>query len=139
MTMIIALKTEQQLESFKETRSYSSNPDNEKQQLIKYYEYIIKNKTEDFLHDPTYYVMKWEDLTEESLPDAYLADFPLEIDGFIIGRKGQGVKSLSMSYLPLVDEKGNKIEYPEERLVASYLKKGMKVYILKDEMMKALV
>ena len=137
--MIVSLKTDRHLEKFRDIKLYASNPNSETEKKIKWFEYSIKNQTDDFLSDPDWFVMQWEDLTEEELPDVYLNDFPLEIDGWMIGRKGQGVKGLSMRTLPLKDDRGNYIQYPEERLVASYLKQGKKVYILKDEMMDALV
>ena len=119
---------------------YASSPSSEDITRIKWFEYSVLNRTNDFLADPDWFVMEWEDLTHEEFPDRYLEEFPLEIDGWFVGPEGsRGVKGVSLSILPLTNHKGEEIQYPETRQCFYEPMPLRKVFILKQSVYDALV
>lgn len=120
-------------------KQYRAKPDPDASQRIKWIEYSVVNRTEDYLMDPSWFIGEWEDLTGEEFPEVYTRGFPEEIKGFLTGGKGRGRVDLAFSILPILDHKGNPIEYPKERLCKQYLEHGVEVYILNDSVFKELV
>lgn len=119
---------------------YASNPSSEDITRIKWFEYNVLNRTIDFLSDPIWFLMEWEDLTDEEFPDRYLEEFPLEIGGWFVGPEGsRKVYGEFLSYLPIVNEKGEKIQYPEERRCFYEKMPHREVYILKQTVYDILV
>lgn len=139
--MISTLKLNRVSDGFLSNASnYLSNPTPDQIKQIKWIEEQVVTRSAAFLSDPNYYSMLWEDLTDEEFPEQYLKEFPMEIDGWWIGAEGsRGVTGISMSILPLKDELGKTIDYPQSRLCEEYLKRGRRVYILKEKVFKELV
>ena len=121
------------------TSEYNSLPSPTIQARIRWIEEHICNKTEDFTSDPQWFVSEWETLTEEDMPKKYTKDIPLQIITYGIGGKGKRATGVyEIEYLPLTTQKGQPCVYPEDRLVADFLKFNQKVYILKYSLLKQL-
>lgn len=119
---------------------YDSNPNASEQKMIRWIESNIIQKTPAFLEDPEYFISQWEMLTDEDMPKQYTKDIPLQITHFVI--KGKGLKrsdEFVVEYLPTLDARGDALAYPEDRMVADFMRCGMKVYALKDTIYKKLV
>jgi len=121
------------------TSEYSSKPSADEIARIKWLEYSVVNKTHDFLHEPEWFATEWEDYTGEDFPVMYFDEFPKELYGCQSAGRGRGLlPGFILTPLPMVDHKGEPIEYPEERLVEQFLQKGERVYILNDSLLKEL-
>ena len=122
------------------TTEYASNPTLSEAARIRYIEAEIIQRTTSFLSDPMWFVKEWESLTEEDIPSQYTKDFPFQVSGLIsAGGTTKRVEGLALTLLPLMDEAGQLKSYPEERLVADFMKYNQRVYILKDSIYKQLV
>jgi hypothetical protein len=133
LTMISTLSTDWKHTFEENPREYLSNPDASDCVRIKMIEQAVTNRDRDWLEDPESLMIEWEDLTGEEFPEQFLEEFPQEIAGFVVGPQGsRGYRGLAFGILPILDRKGNKIQYPEDRLVASYYQRGQRVYILND-------
>lgn len=119
---------------------YSSRPNKVEQKMIRWIETNIIQKTDDFLSRPDWFISEWERLTDEEMPSHYTKEIPLQITHFILNGKGKKrSEEVVVEYLPTNDNNGNPLAYPDERMVADFMKYGMKVYALKDAIYKKLI
>jgi len=137
--MITLKGFKKELKGFLEdTSKYPSKPSKMEQEYIKFWEKEIETRSKDFLMNPQEHMEKWEELTDDEIPKKYTMEFSQVITAPVYGRIGEGVKSYIVELLPLIDAKGEVIEYPEDRLVANFLKHNQQVYVLSDEVLKEL-
>lgn len=89
--------------------------------------------------DPHYYITKWEDIVEEWMPNHYIDYLQTEMTTLLYIGLGKGYSKceLLIEYLPFIDEDGNEIIYPSERLISHRV--GPKMYLLKDSILKTLL
>jgi len=118
---------------------YASRPSESEQKIIRWIETNIIQQSSDFRSRPDWFVSEWERLTEEDMPSQYTKEIPLQITHFVLKGKGQRRSDeVVVEYLPTIDESGNQLVYPEERIVQDFMKFGMKVYALKEVIYKKL-
>lgn len=106
---------------------------------VRWLESQIRDRTDDFLEDPEFYILEWESLTGEDIPKKYVLDIPQEITSFLDQSNGRRrTDEFLVRYLPLITPKGEPVNYDDSRLVTEFLKFNQKVYVLKDSLLKKL-
>jgi hypothetical protein len=133
---MITLKSTFNEDFLTDAKEYPARPSKSEQDIIRYYEREILNRTDAFLSDPQFMIDEWERLTEGEMPSQYTRDIPEEIKNPVYGGKGKGIIYYRMEYLPVIDAKGNIIDYPEDRLVSNFIRFDQKVYVLQDSVLK---
>jgi len=120
-----------------DTFNYPSKPSRQDQARIQWLEGEISQATAEFQHDPEWYVNEWETLTGMDIPDQYTDHLPLQVESILLKGKGyRRTNQMRVSFLPVADQLGNPVVYPEDRLVEDFL--PVKVYVLKDTLYKQL-
>lgn len=117
---------------------YSNAPSGREQDQIRWIEKQIITQSNDFLQNPEWFIDQWEELTGETMPQRYTSEIPMQIRQLVFGGKGEGIRGYDFGFLPVLDSKGKKVSYPQERLVSDYKRRGQCVYILKDSILKSI-
>lgn len=119
------------------TEEYKSLPSPVDVTRIRWIEQEIKQRSDDFLSDPEWYVNEWEALTGQDMPEQYLKDIPMEISSLVASAAQKTVEGFRLRLLPVMSA-GKCISYDDSRLVEDFLTQNQKVYILKDSILKYL-
>lgn len=137
---MITLNQNLQLDEFSvDANEYSARLSQSDIRMIRWIESQIIQETNDYLSDPDYFISTWEEMTGEQMPEKYLKQLPYQIAAFLVkGKHKSRSGDVRVEILPVIDQKGNRICYPDDRLVSDFLPFDYKVYILKDSILKSI-
>ena len=132
---MLQLKSQKICDEFKANKKmYSNRITDSDVRMLEYIEDQIVNRKNSFLTDPGYWISRWEEITGDDMPAKYTRDLPRQITGTAAKVSRKSKTLYFFEYLPVVNECGVIIDYPQERQVFE----NKKVYIIDDTLVKEL-
>ena len=132
---MLQLKSQKICDEFKVNKKLYSNRISDSQvRMLEYIEEQITSRSTAFLTDPGYWIMQWEEITGDDMPLRYTRDLPRQITGTAAKVSRKSKTLYFFEYLPVINDRGVKIDYPRDRQVFE----NKKVYIIDDKLVKEL-
>jgi len=132
---MLQLRSSKICDEFKVNKKlYSNRISSHQEKELEYIENLIESNDSAFLSDPEYWISRWEDITGDEMPQKYINDIPREITGTAIKVKRNSPTVYLTHFLPVINQKGERISYPVDRRVREF----GKTYILNDKLVSKL-